>query len=178
MVLFRKCTCSGFPTSSISLCHLWCYLLGSWEVDLAVSSQDHLHDNNFNHLRICQYEQLPSQTPTSLCFSYFFTCSLYFLPPCSFFSHFPFLSQGQSLSHIHTHTHTEIQTYTDVDISVSIDISYSREKQMLNKSPFYSKKYRKGTWSISKLMPLFERHPDDWVEVAWLMIWKDIHLFL
>lgn len=86
-----------------------------------------------------------SQTPTSLCFSYFFTCSLYFLPPCSSFSRFPFLSQGQSLSHIHTHTHTEIQTYTDVDISVSIDISYSREKQMLNKSPFYSKEYRKGT---------------------------------
>lgn len=165
MVLFRKCTCSGFPMFSTSSRHLWCYLLGFWEADFAVSSQDCLHDNNINHLRIRQYKQLPSQTPTSLFFLLLVLFSFSLLAPLSLIF-LLYLKVSLSLSHIHTYTHTEIQTYTDVVISVSIDISYSRKKQMLNKSPFYIREYRKRMWSISKLMLLFEKHPDDWVEVA------------
>lgn len=60
-----------------------CSMLSPWAVEVAVSCGDYLYNhNNLNHPRIFQHEQLPSQTPSSLHLSSFFTFPSSFVPPC------------------------------------------------------------------------------------------------
>ena len=60
-----------------------CSMLSPWAVEVAVSCGDYLYNhNNLNHPRIFQYEQLPSQTPSSLHLPSFFTLPSSFVPAC------------------------------------------------------------------------------------------------